>query len=119
MIDYILNFQFNTWLALGLYWVPLVLCLIGYSVRSWKEYQDDIASIYAATQTHQYGSVHGDLTVGLVLRRLLNSVTPGLNLLCLIFSIGYSMLRSIVEVLDSFLSISIAGSYKYKDKQDS
>ena len=112
MIDYILNFQFNTWLAVGLYWVPLTLCLIGYTVRSWNNYQDDIEKINAAKTCNSYYTVRGQLTIGTVLGRFLGSIIPGLNILCLVFSIGYSMLNSILETLGNFLSISLAGSYK-------
>ena len=114
MIDFVLDFQFNTWLAVGLYWIPLFLCLVGYSVRTWKDYQKDIDKITVAKHSISQYSVEGSLTVGSIIGRVIGSVTPGLNLICLIFSIGYGMLCSIGELLADFFSISIAGSYKPK-----
>jgi len=42
MVDFILNFEYNGVLAIALYWAPLLLCAVGYTHRTWVNYQKDV-----------------------------------------------------------------------------
>lgn len=70
------------WLGLLLYWLPLAVCLIGYVVRTWRNYQKDIKaraadSIYTPTDT-----------IGTLIGRALVSVVPVANLWASVFDLG-------------------------------
>lgn len=41
MIDYILKFQWNGLMGICLYWVPLLFCAFGYTVRTATNYMKD------------------------------------------------------------------------------
>jgi len=42
MIDWIMSFKFNSLLGVLLYWVPLSLCIYGYTLRTWFNYKKDL-----------------------------------------------------------------------------
>jgi hypothetical protein len=42
MIDYILGYWANPWIALFLYWLPLGICAVGYTLRTFENYHKDL-----------------------------------------------------------------------------
>ena len=116
MIEYVLTFQFNSLLGFLLYWVPLVLCFIGYAVRTWIDYYDEVARRADCVKTNY--SYFPNLTLGVLIRRLFSTVVPGFNILALIFSVGGPMLSSIFEFFGSVLRIPLVRPHKpVKPKQ--
>ncbi len=86
MIDSILNFifpfQWTSWPGILLYWIPLVICLIGYSIKTIKQYLKD-KKVRETPGTYYIPS----LTIGTVLARILATVLPTINLIAAIFDI--------------------------------
>lgn len=79
------------WLGLLLYWLPLAVCLIGYVVRTWRNYQKDITaratdSIYIPTDT-----------IGTLIGRGLVTILPVTNLLAACFDLAPKMLGRFFE----------------------
>jgi hypothetical protein len=94
MIDWILNFRFNTPLAILLYWLPLVICVVGYTLRTVKEFHDDIDKRQEVELSNmQHRGYYPTLTVGHILGRALLTVIPVANLWAGMFDVGYDMLR--------------------------
>ena len=100
MIDYIYNFEWNGLLAIVLYWVPASLCAYGYTVRTWREYQSDLRDrhkdYYLPT-----------LTVGVVLGRVLVTITPLLNLWAVVVDVGPQVFRSFFKWIGDILNIPL------------
>lgn len=111
MIDFVLNFQFNTLLAVYLYWLPLAVCLVGYTVRTVKHYRKEVArrEDYIRSNYHCFDTT---LTLGVVVGRLFCAVVPGLNILAMIFSVGGPMLRDIFEFFSDLLNIPLVRPLK-------
>ena len=91
MWDYILNFQWNGWLGICLYWIPFLICTVGYSVRTWKGYQID----WKNRSSDKYYSPRE--TVGSVLGRLLTTFIPIANLWATVFDLGPKLLEILFD----------------------
>ncbi|MBN8263024.1 MAG: hypothetical protein J0M21_00035 [Xanthomonadales bacterium] len=80
----------NGLLALFLFWLPLLLCLYGYTVRSVREFANDRAArANAELPTSQSnGYYQPSITVGTLLARLAASVVPIVNLVAAIFDVA-------------------------------
>jgi hypothetical protein len=85
MIYDILNFNLTSVMGLLLYWLPLSVCVFWYTVRTWANYQKDMAkrddNFYRPTDT-----------IGSLIGRALVSIIPVANLLAAIFDIAPGML---------------------------
>jgi|GEM_PF-3108499 len=80
------SFEFNSLLAVFLYWLPLTICTICYSgrcVRGWKLDTQNCTEKYYNPQ----------LTIGAVLGRSVAAILPVWNLLAAVFDCGYSIVR--------------------------
>jgi hypothetical protein len=110
MIDYVLNFQFNSLLGVYLYWLPLALCVIGYTARTWLEYRKELRRREDCVKINY--SYFPDLTVGVILGRVFCAVTPGFNILALVFSVGGPMLASVFEFFGSLFRIPLVRPYR-------
>lgn len=64
------------------YWVPLLLCLIGYTIRTWVNYRKDVI----ARELDQY-YVPTD-KIGTLIGRVLVTITPAVNLFVLFFDLA-------------------------------
>jgi hypothetical protein len=42
--NWMMAFDFTSWMGFGLYWLPLSLCAYGYTVRTWLNYQKDVTT---------------------------------------------------------------------------
>lgn len=72
----------NTGLALLLYWLPMALCVFGYTLRTWSNYRKDVA-------TRARGGFYSPTdTVGTLIGRGVASVVPVANLLAAVFDVA-------------------------------
>lgn len=92
--------QLNSTLGIFLYWIPAILCLIGFTLRSIVEYRQDVGE-----SVHSY--YRPQLTVGLLVLRVVASVLPGWNLLVLLFNVGYDMLAGVLRFFGELLNIPL------------
>lgn len=80
----------NGLIALVVFWLPLLLCLYGYAVRSAREFANDRAgranAELPASQSNGY--YEPSITVGTLVGRLLASVVPIINLVVAIFDVA-------------------------------
>jgi hypothetical protein len=72
----------NFWLSALLFYAPMLLCLYGYAVETWQDFQKDKADRDSAKYYVP------SLTVGVILGRALLTIIPVANLFAAIFSVG-------------------------------
>jgi len=105
MMEYynlIKNFAFTGDVGVWTYWIPLVLCAVGYTIRTIKQIQHIKA--YELGENVRYVQ---DLTVGTVLWRVVLTVTPIVNVLALSFSLGFDMLGWMWKWIENILDIKL------------
>lgn len=105
MMEYynlIKNFAFTGDVGVWTYWLPLVLCAVGYTIRTIKQIQHIKA--YELGENVRYVQ---DLTVGTVLWRVVLTVTPIVNVMALSFSLGFDMLGWMWKWVEGILDIKL------------
>ena len=96
------NFAFTGTVGMFTYWMPLVLCAIGYTVRTIKQIQHIKA--YTLGETTKWVQ---DLTVGTIVWRVLLTVTPIVNVLALSFSLLTDMVSQVLNWLQNVLDFKL------------
>lgn len=91
MIDWVMRQWANVWIALGLYWLPLAICCVGYVIRTWRNYRKD----RKARDADKYYSPTD--TVGTLIGRGIVSVVPIANLCAAAFDLAPEMLGRFIE----------------------
>lgn len=95
--NWMLAFDFTGWMGFGLYWLPLLLCAYGYTVRTWMNYQKDVADREASellskselTKLKSYAPYYSPTdTIGILIGRGLASVIPVVNLWAACFDVA-------------------------------
>lgn len=105
MMEYynlIKGFAFTGEIGMYTYWLPLVLCAVGYSVRTFKQIQ--LLKVYHLDKHARYVE---DLTIGTVLWRVILTVTPIVNVFALSFSLLSDMLSTVSNWLGSILDFKL------------
>lgn len=72
----------NSVIAIALYWVPLAFCVVGYTVRTWRHFRDDLTR-----RTSGEFYIPQD-TVGTLIGRAVVTVFPMANLWAACFDVG-------------------------------
>ena len=72
-ISEIKSFDMTSTLGLLMYWLPLALCIVGYSFKTWKEYQSEILD---REKTDYYLPT---LKIGTIVGRVILSFVPFAN----------------------------------------
>lgn len=83
---------FHTPYALFFYWLPVMICLIGYFFDSVKDYNVDKEE---CTREHYYPK----LTIGKILGRIIASFLPLINLILAIFRYAFQFMDDIAGFL--------------------
>lgn len=104
-MSYIESVVANFWLAFGLYWMPLALCLYGYTVRTYRDYRKDLA----AREKDYY---FPELTVGLIVGRLVLAVVPVGNLFAAVFNVAPEVFGDFFRWLGKALDIPLVPKRK-------
>lgn len=82
MIETITNFQFNSTLGIILYWLPVLICAFGYTIRTAKNFMKD----KAAREKDSY--YYPTDTIGTLIGRAFVSIIPVANLWAALFDIS-------------------------------
>lgn len=107
-MDYIINFQFNSLLGICLYWVPLVFCVIFYTVRTAEGYMKDKAAREkddeerAKEVDSEYRSLsryYPEETIGRILGRSVVSITPVANIWAALFDLAPKVFGRFFDML--------------------
>jgi hypothetical protein len=101
--NWILTFDFTSWMGFGLYWLPLSLCACGYMVRTWVNYQKDVAARDKAEREmsdadrERVTSYRPTDTVGTLIGRGIVASIPVANLWAACFDVAPWMLSSVFD----------------------
>lgn len=77
-MEYIDMVRFNANMMLWMYYIPTALCLVGYFIKTCKEFVRD----------REDRERYDRLTYGEIILRLLGSFTPVLNILCVVLDLS-------------------------------
>lgn len=102
-MDFILNFEFNSLLGLLLFWVPLSLCVFGYTLRTASDYMTDKAERDGEDSTWYTPS----LTIGIIVGRALVSIIPIANIWAALFDIAPKLFSKFFSFLGSTFDIAL------------
>lgn len=96
---------FNSWIGIFLYWVPVVVCAIGYILRTLKNAASDVMAREEYIKAKKanpmdYASYNPTETVGTVLGRIFVTFIPVANLWAAVVDVCPSLLSRIFEVLE-------------------
>lgn len=82
MIDWVLGLWANKWIALGLYWLPMGFCAVGYMLRTARNFAKDRAN--RVKPGHYY---HPTDTLGTLIGRGIVTVVPLANVCAAVFDL--------------------------------
>ncbi|MES9901113.1 MAG: hypothetical protein ABW168_00355 [Sedimenticola sp.] len=109
MFNWILDFEFNSVLGIILYWVPLSLCVYGYTIRTWFNYQKDTKgreddNFYSPTDT-----------VGTLIGRGIATLMPVANLWAATFDVAPEVFRRLFSFLGKVFDQPLVPKKKTQD----
>lgn len=93
MIDYLTGFEFISFLALFVYWIPAAICISVYCIRFVAMYQNDLSK----SKEEYY---RPELTIGLIIWFIGCALIPGVNLFALVFDCASSVFKWLGSVLN-------------------
>jgi hypothetical protein len=96
----------NSWLAFGLYWLPLALCAYGYTLRAGCRFSKDRAA-RAKADTEERGYYSPTITIGTLIGYAVLSVMPIANLVAAIFDVAPKLFASMFEWFGKALDIPL------------
>lgn len=79
--------NYNSILGILLYWVPLSLCVFGYTIRTARNYMEDTTNRAAVVKAGS-GYYHPTDTLGTLIGRGIASIFPVVNIWCALFDIA-------------------------------
>lgn len=108
ILNYVYTFQWNGWLAIGLYWLPLSFCAYGYSVRTFRRYVAD-RKLRETPGAHY----HPKETLGTLIGRALVTVLPIANLWASAFDLAPKIFSHFFETLAKIFDQPLVPDTKY------
>lgn len=113
LISLITNVELNSMLAVYLYWVPAIYCLVFYFVRTVMNYRKDKLQHekYLSEPSRYYYSPSE--TVGGILLRVLASIFPVINLWCALFDLTPEVFSRVIKYFSNFLDIPLVPKKKF------
>lgn len=94
MIDYIMNFEWNSWIGILLYWVPLGFCAFGYTLRTAQNYMKD-----KADRDAESGIYIPTDTLGTLIGRAVVTAIPVANLWAAMFDLAPQIFSRLFKIL--------------------
>jgi hypothetical protein len=97
--NWVVNFDFTSWMGFGLYWVPASLCAVGYTLRAWSQYQTDVADRAEAVEdekslNRRVKFYHPRITVGSLLGWGWVTLLPVVNIWAAVFDVAPRLFSS-------------------------
>lgn len=93
--DWVIALQWNSLLAFLLYWTPLAVCAVTYTVRIIEQYKKDLADREADNQSY-----YPELTIGFIVGHIFLSITPCINLGAAVFDCMGAIFKRLKQILD-------------------
>lgn len=116
MIDYILGYWANPWIALFLYWLPLGICAVGYTLRTFENYQKDLKarSEYVTARAAANAETGGGYAkrsicyyrptdkIGTLIGRAVVSICPIANIWSAMFDVSPRLFHRLIQQIEKF-----------------
>lgn len=102
MISWIENFQFNSLMGIGLYWVPLAVCVFGYTMRTAQNYLTDKKD--RETEGKFYTPTD---TLGTLIGRAIVSLLPVANLWAGAFDLAPDLLSGFFKRIEKIFNVPL------------
>ena len=106
-INFLMSFEFTSLMGILLYWLPVLVCFIGYSFRTHKEIKEDIEKrdgVEAAKRIGQSGYYYPTVTIGTFIGRGIATLLPVVNLWAAVFDVGYELLSGFFSMICKFFN---------------
>lgn len=91
MLNYVMSFKFNSLLGILLYWTPLSFCVVGYTMRTARNYMNDTKEREGAEKRNR--CYHPTDTIGTLIGRAVVSFIPIANLWAALFDVAPEVFR--------------------------
>jgi hypothetical protein len=88
MIEWIKSFEFTSLMGIVLYWLPASLCVYGYTVRTWLNFQKDTKARAEAARPSNYYPTDN---MGDLIGRAVVAVVPIANIWAAAFDVAPKM----------------------------
>jgi hypothetical protein len=111
----ITNVTANFWTAFMLYWLPLILCAVGYLIRTWQNYQKDIKA-RAKCDTDGKGYYSPTDTLGSLIARAIVTILPIGNMLAAIFDVAPDLFGSFFKWMGKIFNQPLVPERKRDEK---
>lgn len=99
-LDTILGFDFTSLMGVLLYWVPLSICVFGYTLRNAADYMNDKASRDSEESSYYTPS----LTIGTIVGRGLAATIPVVNMWAALFDVSPKLFSRFFTMLSEMLN---------------
>ncbi len=106
MLEHITEFRFNSMLGIFLYWLPMTFCVIGYIMRTHKNYWDDLKEREKQSKK-EHGIYWPTDTLGTLVGRAVVSVLPVANLYAVTFDLAPEVFSRIIDKFSKMLNIPL------------
>ena len=103
--------EWNSWIALLLYWIPLVFCAYGYTLRSAYKIRQDIAG-RADAESKPNGFYNPNITIGTLIGYVAISAIPVANLFAAIFDVAPGLFSRFFRWCERVLDIPLVPKRK-------
>ena len=106
MIDSILSYWANPWIAFFLYWLPLSLCTVGYTLRTFENYYKDVTNRdeYEKEKSKNPESMAAYYsptdTIGTLIGRAIVTIVPICNLWASVFDISPRLFGKLIRQIE-------------------
>lgn len=98
--------NWNSWLALLLYWLPVALCAYGYTVRSVLKFRKDRAA-RDEQESKERGFYMPTITIGTLVGYAVTTVVPVANLFAAIFDVAPKVFADFWEWCERALNVPL------------
>lgn len=138
-VSYLLSFWMTGWLGLLLYWLPLSLCVFGYTLRTAENFQKDLIErdkvlnyemklkelegdvdaldrLYSSVriENEKYATYYSPTDrIGTLIGRVLVSIIPIANLWAGMFDISPRLFSRLIERIEIIFDTPLVPSNKY------
>ena len=117
-ITWVLENWLTGWMGLFLYWLPLSLCVVGYTIRTFENFHKDIEARerylnYLNAKKNEEPFVNANSyytptdTIGTLIGRALVSLMPVANLWAGIFDVSPRMFSRLISLVEKTFNIPL------------
>lgn len=99
LYEQVTGFQFNSWMGVGLYWLPLLFCAYGYLIRTHNNYWKDQKQREVAEQKEN-GYYSPTDTIGTLIGRTIITWMPVGNIYAAMFDLAPEVFKRFFNLLE-------------------